>query len=164
MSNNFLWNRVLGFISKRERCEKEVLEYLRRLIEKYNVGVSHGKPLQIDEIISKLKSLDFLNKERFTKAYVHDSINLQQKGKFRIKQELKNKGIKEEIIDKFLNEIGKGSEEKRALEFAKKRYALMKNLPILTVKRRLFGQLLRRGFGQNVAMTAIDKIVGERYN
>jgi regulatory protein len=173
MSNNFLWNRVLGFISKRERCEKEVREYLKRLIEKYRVGAAprgrpiegrhRGLPLQnIDDIIAKLKSLDFLNEERFAKAYIHDNYHLKHKGKNRIRQELKNKGINEVTIDKYLNEIRKESEAEKALELAQKRHELIKNLPVLTIKRRLYGLLVRRGFSPQVALDAIDMVLEKR--
>lgn len=166
MLNDFLWNRVLGHISKRERCEKEVREYIKRI----SVGVGlvpvqgrpQGSPLQNDEIIQKLKSLDFLNDDRFTKAYVHDNYNLKHKGKNRIRQELKNKGINESTIDIYLNEIGKESEVEKALELAKKRREFMKNLPILTQKRRLYGFLVRRGFEPKISLTVIDMIVGKR--
>ena len=175
MSNNFLWNRVLGFISKRERCEKEVREYLKRLIEKYHVGeglmtlpmgqVVRPVPTEndkIDETIQKLKSLDFLNEERYVKAYIHDNYNLKHKGKNRIHQELKNKGINELTIEKYLGEIGAENEAENALELAKKRREFMKKLPVLTQKRRLYGLLVRRGFSPEIALDTIDKIVQKR--
>ncbi len=175
MSNSFLWNRVLGFISKRERCEKEIREYLKRLIEKYHVVVDlpvdphadrpGGLFLQknnIDATIDKLKSLDFLNEERFTKAYIHDNYHLKHKGKNRIRQELKNKGINELMTDEYLNEIGAESEANKALELAKKRREIMKNLPVWTQKRRLFGFLVRRGFEPKISLAAVDSAIGKR--
>lgn len=185
-NDNFLWNRVLRFISKRERCEKEVREYLKRVIEKYRVGVDlpagqrfdagdAGRPVdphadrpgglslqKIDETIAKLKSLDFLNEERYTKAYIHDNYNLKHKGKNRIRQELKNKGINELTTEKYLGEIGKESEAEKALELAQKRYELIKKLPIITQKRRLYGLLIRRGFSPQIALDAIDTVAKKR--
>jgi regulatory protein len=168
MSDNHLWNKILRYISKRERCEKEVREYLKRI----SVGARSSRPMggktpplqSIEEIIQKLKSLDFLNEERFTKAYIHDNYQLKHKGKNRIRQELKNKEINEEIIDKYLNKIGNKSEAGKALELALKRREFMKKIPVLAQKRRLYGFLIRRGFSPQITFHVIDKIFKERYN
>lgn len=155
MIDRSLWNRILWYISKRERCEKEIREHLAR-ISKFKFQISST---EIEEIITKLKSLDFLNEDRFTKAYVHDNYELKHKGKSRIRQELKHRKIDEVTIDKYLSGIDVKDEEKQAFELAKKRHELIKNLPILTQKRRLFGTLVRRGFPTHLALKVIDEIL-----
>jgi regulatory protein len=163
--NSYLWNRILWYISKRERCEKEVQDYLKR-ISKFSAkgGSASGEKAQIskeesEEIIEKLIKLDFLNEDRFTRAYVHDSYQLKNKGKNRIKQELKNRRIDELTIEKYLNEIESSDEEDKARDFAKKRHELIKNLPQETQKRRLFGSLVRRGYQPHLAFKIIDEIL-----
>ena len=155
---SLLWNKVLRHVARRERSEKEVREYIQKIITNYKLRITNGQ----EEIIQKLKQQDFLNEERFVKAYIHDSIELQNKGKHRIKFELEKRGIDENIIDKYLSKIEEGDELEKALEFAKRRYEFMKKLPVLTQKRRLYGLLVRRGFSPEIALDTIDKIVQKR--
>lgn len=154
--SNFLWNRVLRYISKRERCEKEIRDYIN------NISVPIPTKEKIEEIITRLKSLDFLNEDRYAKAFIHDSFHLKNKGIGRIAHELKNKGINEEIIDKYLNNIDKEDIKEKAEDLARKRYVFIKNLPVLTIKRRLYGQLVRRGFSPEIAMSTIDTVLKKR--
>ncbi len=164
--NDFLWNRILRYISKRERCVQEIENFLKIQNSKFKIQ-NYSSKLKInnsreDEIISKLKALDFLNEERYVKAYVHDSFELKNKGKCRIAQELKNKGIDELTINKYLGKINKDDLEEKAVGLARRKYALIKNLPVLTIKRRLYGQLVRRGFSPEIAMHVIDTVLEKR--
>jgi regulatory protein len=156
--SGYLWNRILWYISKRERCEKEIRDYIANKIRNSKFEIRNEKE-QIEEIINKLTKLDFLNEDRFTRAYVHDSYQLKNKGKNRIKQELKNKRIDELTIEKYLNEIESSDEEDKARDFAKKRHELIKNLPQEAQKRRLFGALVRRGYQPHLAFKIIDEIL-----
>ena len=155
---SLLWNKVLRHVARRERSEKEVREYIQKIITNYKLQITNGQ----EEIIQKLKQQDFLNEERFVKAYIHDSIELQNKGKHRIKFELEKWGIDENIIDKYLSKIEEGDELEKALEFAKRRYEFMKKLPWQSAKRRLFGQLVRRGFATSEVIAVIEKVMKKR--
>jgi regulatory protein len=177
MANPYLWNRILWYISKRERCEKEIRDYIKRIsnskiqIPKENI---RKNPLEIrvnqsdnktnneqsiDELIKKLKSLDFLNEDRFARAYIHDSYGLKNKGKNRIKRELTNLRINESTISKYLDEIDNEDEAVKARDFARKKHELIKNLSLETQKRRLFGSLVRRGYQPHLAFKIIDEIL-----
>ena len=51
----------------------------------------------VDEIISELILTNFLNEERFAKAYVSGKFNINKWGKIKIKQGLKLKKVPEKI-------------------------------------------------------------------
>lgn len=159
MENNFLWNRILRYVGKRERCEKEVRDYIQRKISNSKIQIPKT---EIEEIVEKLKNLDLVNEERFAKAYIHDSYELQHKGKNRIRYELTSKRVSELTINKYLDEINEEDEKQQALKFAEKKYEFMKKLPFLTVKRRLYGQLVRRGYQPQIALKTIDIILKKR--
>ena len=56
----------------------------------------------ISRVIKKLKEQKYLDDEKFAEAWVLDRINLQPRGSFMIKMELKEKGVASEIIEKKL--------------------------------------------------------------
>lgn len=157
MENKYLWNKILKYISKRERCEAEIREYIKRI---KNAG-SRIENEEVDEIVKKLKLLDFLNEERFAHAYINDNFKLKNKGKSRIRQELKNKKIDELTINKYLKEIDSKDEEKKAKDLVRKTRGQIKKLPFSVQKRRLFGRLIRRGFPPKISLKVIDDIIGE---
>jgi len=84
------------YCSYQERCHKEVYEKLKgmRMI-----------PEAIDIIIVHLLNNNFLNEERFAKAFVRGKFRIKKWGKHRLIQELRKKDINKTIIQMALNEI-----------------------------------------------------------
>ncbi len=58
----------------------------------------------ITEIINRLKANNFLNEERYIKAFIHDKFKLNKWGKYKIKLALLAKGFGEEKIEKCMAE------------------------------------------------------------
>ena len=60
---------------------------------------------EAEEIVGMLKKENFLNDERFVKAYVVDKFRMNKWGKIKIRYYLKGKGLPDEIIGVGLDEI-----------------------------------------------------------
>lgn len=88
---NFAWEKALKLISTRYKTQKEIYVYLQ---EKGYL------PAVIFYVIDKLNEYKFLDDERYAESYISHKIN--KDGVLKIKQELLNKGVKEDIIDKVL--------------------------------------------------------------
>lgn len=108
----------LRLLAIRLRTEKEIKNKLE--------DKSFSKET-IEHLVSKLKEVKLLNDEIFTKLWVESRKNLKNKSNFIIKQELKIKGVSEEIIQKYLYDENEYSD----LESAKK---------LLTKKSHLFNR------------------------
>lgn len=94
--NNKLYSYGLKLLSLRDRTEKELTE---KFIKK------GYKEQEIALVIDKLKQLDYLNDYKFALKWVRMRLEQKLLGKERIRQELKSKGISDEIISYCLEEI-----------------------------------------------------------
>jgi regulatory protein len=85
-----------NYCAYQERSQYEVRNKL------YEWGL-HQK--DVDEIIAELIGQNFLNEERFSRAYTLGKFRIKAWGKLKIKQGLKLKGVPEKLIAKSLNAI-----------------------------------------------------------
>ena len=84
-----LYDKVLSYINKKIRCEREIINYLKKYTTDDNL---------INEIISKLKSNNILNEENYITSFIHDKIYLSLDGPVKIKNDLLNLGFDEDMI------------------------------------------------------------------
>lgn len=85
-----------SYCAYQERSQYEVRNKL------YEWGL-HQK--DVEEIISELIGHNFLNEERFSRAYTLGKFRIKGWGKMKIKQGLKLKGVPDKLIIKSLNGI-----------------------------------------------------------
>ena len=80
-------------------------------------------------------------------------------GRFLLRYELKQRGIREDMIDETLDELYPERDEMDvARRFSARRMRGMEDLPVEKRERRLSGSLQRRGFQQNVIAAVIYEI------
>lgn len=79
MTMNPLYTRAARYCSTAERCEQQVREHLQQWNAEEN---------QIDAIIEQLQQENYLNAERFCKAFVHDKVTYQAWGRRKIQAAL----------------------------------------------------------------------------
>ena len=84
------------FCAIQDRCQSEIRT---RLIEHQVYGDD------LEEVIADLISDDFINEERFAKAYVRGKFRIKKWGKIKITQELKFRRISDYSIRKGMQEI-----------------------------------------------------------
>lgn len=155
MDFNTLYLLVLKFLNFRPRSEKEVRDYLTKKIKKF----SQTDFSAIDLIIHKLTQQKFLDDEEFARWLVRSRTEFKPKGKYLVKQELKQKGISQDIIEKVLgSEIRTQSDKDLAtqvLEHKKKKYASMEQRERF---QKASSMLARRGFDVDAIREAIDAV------
>ena len=88
--------RMERYCSYQERCHKEVNQ---KLYSMYMI------PEAIDQIVVKLMQDNFLNEERYAKAFVSGKFRIKKWGKQRLKRELKQKDIGKTLITMALQTI-----------------------------------------------------------
>jgi len=120
-----------------------------------------GKGFSLTDIqitLFDLMASGSLDDRAFTKSWINYRL-ARPFGFRRIIQELKDKGIDQEIIDQALIEIkGSYSAENVALELAQRRWQRLPDIDPLKKKKRVLDFLLRRGFEEDVVMKVIKKL------
>ena len=116
------------FCAIQDRCQAEIRT---RLIEHSIYGEA------LEQILAELISDDFINEERFAKAYVRGKFRIKRWGKMKIVKELKfrristysiNKGLKEIDYDEYLATLNHLLEKKNATVRSKDKWDKRKKL------------------------------------
>ena len=133
------------------------------------------RPRSIEELKDKLEAKGFPKEEIATavhdliasgllddRAFTRSWINYRLARPFgfrRIIQELKIKGIEQEIIDHAIAEAkGEYSAQDVAMELASRRWQRLPDLAPEKKKKRILDFLLRRGYDADIAMKVLKKL------
>jgi len=93
---NIALEKAATYCAYQERCHQEV----ERKLVAWNID-----PEIHDEILSDLIQQNFLNEERYAKAYVSGKVNIKKWGRYKIKLELKSRQVSEYSINKAFKAI-----------------------------------------------------------
>lgn len=142
-------NYAFLLLKFRPRSEKEIFERLKK--KRFNLEI-------IQKTLSFLKDKGFVDDKYFTKAWVESRIK-KPLGLRRLKEELKIKGVAQEIIDSQINESKQDySESDIVRKIAKDRLQRIKGINPQKAKQRIYAYLLRRGFSPEAAIDAINQL------
>ncbi|MFH1577450.1 MAG: regulatory protein RecX [Candidatus Omnitrophota bacterium] len=130
-------NYALYLFKFRPRSEYELSQ---RLQER---GISKRA---ISQVVISLRKNGLINDFEFAKAWVESRIK-KPLGFRRLRQELKLKGVKNEIISQVFSLFNdRYSEEEVIKGVVSRRQELLRNIPPEKAKQRIFLYLMRRGF------------------
>ncbi len=142
---------ALKFRSYRPRSKKEIVEYLHKK--------GFDEPL-ISKAVEYLEFLKLLDDEEFARMVCRDKLHLKPVGKQVMKQILLKKGVNSSIIQKTLSEFYSAElENELAMKEASKKMKRIASLPPLTIKRRLYEHLMRRGYESSTCRTIVNQLV-----
>jgi regulatory protein len=109
----------------------------------------------VDAAIEKLSGFNFINDETFARNWAFSRAQSQGYGPGRIEQELKTKGVADEVIRAVVKEIfDQEDEEKRARKILKKKF-VGENFQEPRMLRRAVAFLQRRGYSSKVIFTLL---------
>lgn len=115
-----------------------------------------------EEVVAEFCKAGVLDDGRYAEMYVHDAVNIQAKGFYRIKQELLRKGIASSVVEKAFEGMEENCEDSLTeyvrMRFGDRHFTDMREL------EKAKAHLLRRGYGFseiNRCFRALDiKITG----
>jgi len=142
-------NSAYDILSRRMHSEFELRMKLKKKYWKCNVN----------EVMEECRRLNLLNDADFAKSYVQE---LKDKGKggYVIVSSLKQKGISQELIDKYsIDGSDKEDEFQRALTVAEKKFRTLKSLPELKIKEKMIRHLLSKGFTYETVFRTVENIL-----
>ncbi len=153
---NKLMEKALRFLSFRPRSERELRDRLRTKISKRLKVSADGI---IDNVLDRLKHLDYVNDLEFTKWWIEQRQTHKPRGARLIRSELYQKGVAREIIDKVLGETeDHEGEVEQALAAARKKLRSY-NLKSWESKQKMGQYLARRGFDWETIKEALSRLI-----
>jgi regulatory protein len=146
-------DRALLLLSVRWRSRQEIRRRLR------SAGFEAE---EVEQALMDLEGVGLIEDDRFAREMVRDQAGRRLAGNRSIRANLLQKGVAPEVVDQALEEAGE--EAQRACELARQRALRLTGLAPEAAYRRLYGLLLRRGYGPGVARdacrAALDEIMG----
>lgn len=134
------------YCAYQERSQQEVRNKL------YDWGLW---PNEVEQVISELIESNFLNEERFAKAYVSGKFKIKHWGKIKIKQGLKLKQITDKMIIAALKTIDYDEYLATILKTAEKKLPLIKEKDAYKRKYKLITYLLSKGFENDLIIEVL---------
>lgn len=139
---NCAFERAVGYLSSAPRAKREIEKYLR--------DKGYDKET-IAEVIDRLDMYHYIDDLAYAESYVKSK--LKKYGSFRIKAELRKKGIAENVIDGLL-EDGEDMEDDGAVSVAHKYMKSHASADVPKLKRFLAG----RGYSWDCISRAVDAL------
>jgi regulatory protein len=138
------------YCAYQERCHKEVRQKLRDM---------HMIPEAIDVVIAHLLEHNFLNEERFAKAFVKGKFTIKKWGRRRLTLALKQKEVSKYTINLALSAIGNDEYIDTFNALAEKKLNSIKESNILKKKKKLADYLLYRGWEPHLVYDKVNELV-----
>ena len=141
--------RMERYCSYQERCHKEVNQ---KLYSMYMI------PEAIDQIVVKLMQDNFLNEERYAKAFVSGKFRIKKWGKQRLTRELKQKDIGKTLITMALQTITDQDYIETFDALAEKKAESIRETNVLKKGKKLADYLLYRGWESHLVYDKVNEL------
>jgi regulatory protein len=138
------------FCAYQERCHKEVEQKL------YDLKMI---PEAKEQIILHLLQHNFLNEERFSKAFVRGKFTIKKWGRIKIVNELKFRNISSYNIKTALKEINEDDYLTVLQQLAEKKLTLIKETNSFKKKNKLSTYLISKGFETNLVYNVSNSLL-----
>lgn len=143
-----LYDKTLGYISKKLRCEKEIRNYLSNYTTNQD---------DIDNIIKKLYDNKILDNKLYIKNYINDKIYLTLEGPNRIKNDLINLGFDSYLVEDELIEFNQELIQERINKYINKQLKVNKK-SLYVFKNKMLFNLINLGYENNDILKVLNKV------
>ena len=142
--------KAAKYCSLRERAPYQVMEKL----------LGWDLPEEVaHQILTELIRENYVNEERFSRAYCHDKFEFNKWGKQRIRQELNRLKISEDLIEDGLNSIDPDRYWGILQALAEKKYtSLRTENDLWKRKQKTTAYLLRKGFEMDLSIEIVNRL------
>ena len=138
------------YCAYQERCHKEVEQKL------YDLKMI---PEAKEQIILHLLQHNFLNEERFAKAFVRGKFSIKKWGRIKIVSELKFKNISSYNIKTALQEINEEEYLETLKKSAEKKLRLLKESNLFKRRNKLSNFLISKGFETSLVYKTTSQLI-----
>lgn len=135
----------------------------RRIYSKYEIStklkIKGFSENIIFEVVFWLENKKYINDELFATRWAQFRLKNKPIGRYRLNQELRIKGVNQEIIQKIINKTYNHIDElvlARNLIDEKNAFAKLKNVSL--TPQKIYNFLLRRGFSREISKNIYDEL------
>jgi regulatory protein len=139
--------KISAFCAYQERTQKEVREKL------YGYGLNKDT---VESIIVKLIEENFVNEERFAKAYAGGKFRIKKWGRRKIQEALKQKEISDYCIRQAMKEISDEDYSAALGELIEKRELIEKEKDTYKRKHKIAQYIIGRGFEAEMVWSVLN--------
>lgn len=141
-SNDYydVYNEMIKYLTKKHHSKKECIEYL----QKFSLKEKDRK-----RIISELEKINLINDINYTKAYVYDRFYLTNDGLNKIRKNLLNQNISEELIENELRTISYDDIVSKITKLIRKKLKTSKGSSFM-IKQKIYNDLIMLGYDKNL--------------
>jgi regulatory protein len=139
--------KLRQYCAYQERSHTEVVQKL------WELGVMRSEH---DAIVASLIEDDYLNEERFAKAFVGGKFRMKDWGRKKIYYGLKEKGIGDYLIKRAMKEIDEDVYRKTLADLAQKKFDSLKDEQYLLRKKKTTDFLLQKGYEPELISAVIN--------
>jgi regulatory protein len=141
--------KLRQYCAYQERSHYEVQQKL------YQLGIRKSEH---DEIISTLIEEDYLNEERFAKAFAGGKFRMKDWGRKKIYYALKEKKVSEYSIKQAMKETNEVEYEKNLNELVAEKFDSLKEEQYLVRKKKTIDYLVQKGYEYELVSRAINQL------
>ena len=149
VSNREALVKLMKFCAYQERTQNEARQKL------FELGI-YG--CDAEEIIVKLITENFINEERYAKAYASGKFRQNKWGRVKIKAGLKAAGLSEYCIKKGLEQIDADDYDVTLTKLIEAKANSMKGEKIFVKKQKIAQYLLGKGYENDLIWETLNKI------
>lgn len=140
---------AIKYIKSRNRSVYEV----RNKLVKENYFID-----EIEKCIQKLLDQDYLNDQVYANSFFHDQLITTSRGPRKISDELKKRGVSEEIIQEVISLYDEDLQFDKLSKIIFKMVRSNRNKSNSLLQKKIYADLLREGFSKSV----IDQVIQEQ--
>lgn len=141
--------KVLKYIGYKMRSKKEIIEYMNK--QEYS-------DKEKEEILSKLENNNLINDYIYVKAFISDKINLTNDGPYKIKRELINQDIDEDIINQELRLYDENIFYDKLNKLIEKKISSNHKYSEYQLKQKLFDYFNNLGYSRDMINDCLQNI------
>ncbi len=139
--------KLEAFCAYQERCDQEI----RLKCRSWSMNTK-----QTEILISELESKNFINEERFARAFASGKFRIKKWGRNKIRMHLKKKAISEYFIKAGMGEIDEEEYLKTILDLIAKKDKLLKEKDKWKRRQKIQRYLSSKGYEMNLVREAMD--------
>jgi regulatory protein len=144
------WGKIQKYCAYQERCHKEVKEKL------YSYSLSTN---EVDELTDRLIQENYLNEERFAKAYAGGKFRVKKWGRIKILLELKFRDISPYCIKEGMKEIDDVLYYEQLKTILYKRWeAMRKESNVLMRRKKTSSYLIAKGYEPDLVWDILKEL------
>ena len=140
---------ALRYTAYRERAPKEVADKLQEW---------DARPDEIAQLLKELKEENFIDEDRFARAFCHDKFLFNKWGKYRISREIKKYELPVTVVEQGLAYIDQEEYEKTLTQLAAQKWKKLNDPEIFKKKQKTVNYLTQKGYESDLIWRMISQL------